>query len=246
LTPSTSRWSSTTAFGPEHVEHLRQVELPLRVVGAQRGQRRAQRLAGEGEDAGVDLADLALGLGRVAGALGLDHAQHAAVVVAHDAPVAARVIEHRARHRRGGAGALVRGDELADRLGAHQRHVAAEDHDGRVIGLPVQRGQPRGGGAAGAVGDLLHGYGHAIGQHRLERARGRVDHDDPLRARRQRRAHGPEDHRQAADLVQRLGRARAHACALAGGEYQYAGGGHALMLKERARVAGTRAAAPAA
>ena len=143
----------------------------------------------------------------------------------------------------GAPASLVRGDELADRLGTDERHVAAEDDDGGALVLSVQRGESRGGCAAGAVGARLHGDGDAVAQHGRERARGRVDDDDALRARGQRGAHGPQDHRHAAHLVQRLGRARAHARALAGGEYQHGGGGHPLDAKgARSRRRPARAA----
>ena len=71
-------------------QHVGQVELALGVVGVERRQRGDQRAAVERVDAGVDLADLELLGGRVAGRLGLGHAQDRAVAVADDAAVGAR------------------------------------------------------------------------------------------------------------------------------------------------------------
>ena len=62
------------AVGSEQIEHLRQVQLPLSVLGAQPWQRLLEWRGGEGEDARVHLADLALSLGCIALLLGLDHA----------------------------------------------------------------------------------------------------------------------------------------------------------------------------
>ncbi len=64
--------------------------------------------------------------------LGLDHALDRAVGAAHHAAVAGGVVEHRRHHRRRRAALRVRRDQLCDRLGADQRHVAAEDTHRRV------------------------------------------------------------------------------------------------------------------
>src|ERR1019366_697504 len=85
----------------QQVEHLRQVELMLGVLGAQAGERARERARREDEDPGVDLADLALGLGGVAMALGLDDPFHGAGAVAHHPAVAGRILEHGRRPRGG-------------------------------------------------------------------------------------------------------------------------------------------------
>ena len=112
---------------------------PWALSVAQLGQRREQRAAVEGEDPGVDLADGQLLLGRVTRGLGLDHALDLALGVAHDAPVAARVLELGGQHRRGGAGLLVRGDQAGDRLG---RRAAGRRRAGRRPCRP-RRSPPR-------------------------------------------------------------------------------------------------------
>ena len=71
-------------------QHVGQVELALGVVGVDRRERGDQRAAVERVDAGVDLADRELLGGRVAGRLGLDHAQDRAVAVADHAAVGRR------------------------------------------------------------------------------------------------------------------------------------------------------------
>ena len=84
-------------------QHVGQVLLPLRVVLAHLAERLQQRAALEREDPRVDLADVKLELGSVAGGLGLDHALDRAIRGPHDASVAGRVIEHGGCHRRHGA-----------------------------------------------------------------------------------------------------------------------------------------------
>ena len=95
-------------------------------------QRLEQVAARERVDAGVDLADRLLLGRRVAGRLGLHHALDAALRVAHDAPVAARVLELHRRHRGRRAALLVGARERGDRVGGDQRHVAVEHEHGGV------------------------------------------------------------------------------------------------------------------
>ena len=111
-----------------------QVQLALRVVGAQAAERVEQRAPVEREDRAVDLADRELLLRRIARRLRLDDALDVAVVVAHDAAVAARVVERHRRHRGGGAVLGVRPHELRERGGRDERHVARQDEHraGRV------------------------------------------------------------------------------------------------------------------
>ena len=96
------------AVAAQERQDVGQVELALRVVAPEPLERAQQRAAVEQVQAGVDLADRELLLGRVAGGLRLDHALDAPLGVADDAPVAGRVLELHARDRRGGAGLRVR------------------------------------------------------------------------------------------------------------------------------------------
>ena len=131
-------------------QHVGQVELALGVVGVELRQRVEQARAVERVDPGVDLADRELLGRRVAlAALGLDDA-------------ARRCPPCRGARARTGPGRRApswpscprrrspRGPSTScvDRLGGDQRHVAGEDHDGR-LGVDVLAG--RGDRAAGAV-----------------------------------------------------------------------------------------------
>ncbi len=186
LIPSTRRsswtwWAATGAtVCPHQVQRLRQVQLALGVVGAQPRQRRAQRLSGEHVDARVDLLDLELLRRRVAVGLGLDDALHVAAGVAHHASIAAGVGEDRGRHRRAGAAVGVRAHEPLDRLGADERHVAAE-HDHRSVGArPAASSSATAAATAPPVplATRLHRELDALGQQALQGALGRVDDDD--------------------------------------------------------------------
>jgi hypothetical protein len=113
-------------------QHVGQVELALCVVGLELLERLAQRVAVEGEDRAVDLADLELGGRRVARRLRLDDALDGSRLVAHHAAVAGRVVEQHRRHRRGSALPGVRPYERRDRLAGHERRVARQDDDRRA------------------------------------------------------------------------------------------------------------------
>ena len=71
---------------PQQRDHVGQVELALRVGGADLGERVEQRAGVEGVDAGVDLVDRELMLARVAGDLRLDDPLDGAVRAAHERP----------------------------------------------------------------------------------------------------------------------------------------------------------------
>ena len=234
---------------PGSVDHVRRDRLPVGPAAAsstcgrysspcafsalKAGQRRPQRSRVEHVDARVDLADLELGLRGVAVLLGLHHALDRSARVAHHPPVAARVLEHRRGHRRRGAASRVRLGQLPDRLGAHQRHVAAQHHH---RARPRRAGSPRGTRAGPSP------------QRPPRRCRWsaaappapRPPAAPPSSARAgesttttllgpglQGRLHRPQHHRAAAQLVQHLRRLRAHARALARGEDQDSGSGHA-------------------
>ncbi len=123
LTPSTRRSSSSRCAATRapsarsRSSTCGRYSSPCALSVPSRGSARRSAPRGEHEDARVDLADLALGLrSSRPSRLGLDHARRRAVGVAHDAPVAARVLEHRRRHRRRRAAARVRLEQLGDRL----------------------------------------------------------------------------------------------------------------------------------
>ena len=107
------------------MDDVRQVELALGVVAAQARQRGTQRLAAEHVEADIDLVDLPLLVRRV---LELDDADHAAVLVTHDAPVVGRIGEASGRERRRGRAVVVPLQKTGDELGVHQRHVSVQDH----------------------------------------------------------------------------------------------------------------------
>ncbi|MNV31525.1 hypothetical protein D3C71_1228370 [compost metagenome] len=76
-------------FGRGRGEHVGQVVLALRIGIGQRTQPTTQRRRFGGDDAGVDRADALL---LIVGILLLDDGGHLALGIAHDAPVAARVL----------------------------------------------------------------------------------------------------------------------------------------------------------
>ncbi len=104
--------------GPEHRQHVGEVELALGVVGPHLAERIEQRAALEGEDPGVHLADRELELGGVARRLRLHHALDGAVRGADDAAIAGRVLDDRGDHRGGGAITLVRVEQSGEGLRA--------------------------------------------------------------------------------------------------------------------------------
>ncbi len=226
LTPSTSRSSSTRCAATaapsarSRSSTCGRYSSPCALSVLRRGSVPAQRALREREDARVHLADLALRLRGVAVLLRLHHPQHRPARIAHHAPVARRIRQHRRHHRRRRAALEMRLQQLADRLCAHQRHVAAQHHHRRrrLRWSDVARREHRdrrAHRAAGAVRLLLHRQLHALRQQRLERSRRRVHHHHPPRARLERRAHRPQHHRQPAQLVHHLRRA-ASACACPG------------------------------
>ena len=209
----------------QRADDVGEVVLALGVVGRQVAQRRAEEVAAEGVDARADLADLPL---LAAGVALLDDAQHPVVGTADDPAVAGRVVQHRRQHGDGVVVGDVGGDELVERLGPQQRRVAGEHDDRRLVVEVVARdgrhpARRRVAGAAllellderdvrprrGELGDLR---GDLLG----------VMADDDRGRRRPQPLQGlddVEDHRPAADHVQRLGAVGAHPRALAGGEH---------------------------
>ena len=197
-----------------------------------RCRRRARRSAASSAppsnsvQAGVDLADGELLLGRVAGRLGLHDALDAAVGGADDAAVAGRVVELHRRERRGGAGLLVGGDEPGDRLARDQRHVAVDHQRPAPSGRSV-----RGGGDRVARSRAARAWiatSTSSGRCSASRRLRVVDHDHPLGPGLARGVQRPEDHGAPADRVQDLGERGAHPGPLARGEDDHGGGGHGV------------------
>ena len=218
-----------TAGGAQGGQDVGQIELAL-AVWLQLDEHLAQGIAVEGEDPGVDLVDRQLPRCRVGGLLGLDDGLDAALRVADDAAVGRRVLEHHRDHRRGGPPLAVRPDELGDRVRRDQRHVAVQHDDGRArLHLPHARLDR----ATGAVGLRLHRQRDAVRQLALERPVRRIDDDDLLRSRLERRRDRPPQQRAPAEVVQDLRRLRAHAGTPACGEDQDGEAGHARILRGR-------------
>ena len=215
------------AVGAQERQHVGQVELALGVVGGEPPERLDEVAARERVDARVDLADRLLLGGRVARRLRLDDALDAAVGRADHAPVARRVLELHRRHRRRRAALLVCVGERGDRLGGDQRHVAVE-HEHGVVGADVARGRAH--RVAGPVGLLLHRELHAVGERTLEPPLRPVDHHDPPGPGLLRGVDRPADDRPPADRVQDLRRVGLHTRALARGEDQHGGSGHAIIV----------------
>ena len=187
--------------GAQDRDHVGQVVLALGVVGPDLGQGLSQGGTLEGEHARVDLADVALELGRVPVGLGLDHLLDRSVRAPHDAAVTGGVVEdHRGDGRRGAA-ALVRLEHRPQRVGLDQRRVPVEHEHGAGLGeLP-------GGGANGVGGTerpLLHDGDDVLVQRIAQPPLGRVDHDDPADPGLTGRGHRPADDRPPAQRVQQL------------------------------------------
>ncbi len=224
---------------------------PCALSALSRGSASRSARAVEHEDAGVDLADLALGR----------RSRRRAPWSRRRARTAPARRARRARSRSGRRARVVAivaaappsacaCASAAIASAPTQRHVAAQhehrrgDVDAAAARVELlDRGEH---GAAGAVRALLHGQLDAGRQHRLERARRRVDDEHASGAGRERRAHRPQHHRQPAQLVQHLRRARAHPRALARGEDQDRRRAHAADASSpsrRAPGAGRAAAA---
>ena len=101
----------------------------------------------------------------------LDDPREAAVRVADDAPVAARVVGLEREHGGGGAGGCVRLEQRAQGLGRSARGVAGE-HE-HVAGEALERVARRADGVAGAARLLLDGDLEPVESPRVVRARRR-------------------------------------------------------------------------
>ena len=205
-------------------QHVGQVQLALRVVAPHLVERREQRRALERIDAGADLPDPQLELGRVAGRLRLDHALDRAVRRPHHSPVATRIVEHRRGERRRRARARVRLGQPGQRLGLNQRVVGVQHDDG--VG-PVDLLRRRLDRIRRPTRLLLDRHRHVAVQQRLQRPVGTFDHDHLAGAGRPGSRHRPGDNRPATDLVEQLRRRGAHPRTLPRGEDHDDRRGHA-------------------
>ncbi|MPM41228.1 hypothetical protein SDC9_87878 [bioreactor metagenome] len=199
-------------------DHIGEVELALRVVGAETGQAVVQDVGVEDVDAGVDLGDRPL---RLRGVLVLDDAGDPGVAAADDPAVAGRVGHVRGQHGDRVPGAAVVLDHGAQRLAAEQGDVAVRDDDD-AADLP-QRRQAAHHRVTGALLLLLHRGQHRRGdlaQVRLDLFALVAHHDDQvLRRHLFGGVDRPGQHRAAGDLVQHLGPGRLHPGPGTGGEH---------------------------
>ena len=237
LTPSRSEWSST-AMRARRARRRRGAPRARRAGTARPGRCRSRRGRATStrpspRNAKTPVLTSAIAsssVGRVARALRLDDALHPAVGVADDAAVPARVLERHRDDRRRGAGGAVGVDERAQRRRGDERRIAVEDEHGRVA-VDLVRGREQ--RTAGPVRLGLHREHDAVRQAPVERAVGRADDDDLRGAGLERGGDGPVDHRPAADVVEHLRRARAHARSLAGRQDHDGGGGHGTQVRGR-------------
>ena len=219
-------------------DDIGEVLLALGVVRRHVGQLIAELVDAEDVDAGVRLADGALGLGRV---LLLDDAVEGAVGRAHDAAVARDVVREQRHHAGGRCIGPVRLDEATEGVGVEEGHVAVDDeHLTGEVGRQRRDGELH---RAACAGHLVLIDDHALGHVDSDDAGdpvALVTHDaDHVRGLEL--AGGGEhvrDDRHAAQRMQQLRQRRLHAGALAGGEDDDGelriGHGSPWMLLERA------------
>ena len=124
----------------------------LGVVAAHLADVRREQGTGEGIAAGVALEQALVLLGRAV--LLLDVADDRARLVELEATVAKRVGRGDGENGRRGAAARNRGGEPLDGLGAHERQVSVEHHDGAVLDAGGLEGDADGVAGAEALGLL--------------------------------------------------------------------------------------------
>ena len=152
----------------------------------------------------------------------LDDAADLAGGVAHDAAVAGGIVQHLGEH---GGAIAARGQQAAQRVGLHQRHVAVQHQ--RHIVLAVALEQQRHGllhGVAGALLRLLQREVQAfLAAKRLLDAVGAVaDHHRDAGGREfARTGQHVRQHGLAGQRVQHFGKVGLHALAQSGGENHY-------------------------
>ena len=147
-------------------DEIGQVELALRVVGAQRGEVLAQVAEPDRIEPGVGVADRAL-LGRGIGVLD-DLREHAAIV-ADEPAVGHLAIRHGRQQREPALRRGARVDQRRDSLGQEQRCVASEDHDDPIVGLVDDCRQRALHGVPGAALFGLQRRDHVVAERAFER-----------------------------------------------------------------------------
>ena len=146
------------------LDRVGQVVLALRVVVADPVDRVDQEAGVEGEDAGVDLPDLALLVTRV---LLLDDREDLALAVADDPAVAGRGLDDARQDADRGLRGLVLGGEPLQGRAFEERGVAVGDEDGAsdrrdlLLGQRVERDPHRMAGAELLLLDRQHGLRQA-------------------------------------------------------------------------------------
>ena len=140
------------AVGAQDLEHVGQVVLVLGVVAAHLADVRREQGTVEGVAAGVALEQTLVLLGRAV--LLLDVADDRARLVELEATVAKRVGRGDGENGRRGAAVRDRGGEPLDGLGAHERQVSVEHHDGAVLDAGGLEGDADGVAGAEALGLL--------------------------------------------------------------------------------------------
>ena len=204
--------------GDGTADDVGEVQLALDVVGVEACDRVGEEPAVDGEDAAVHLADHAFG---VVGVSVLADGRDGRGVVAHDAAVPARVVELGRQDRDHVAGGAMVVEQLTDRLGGQERHVAIRDQHG-AFGSRAQRLERDLDGVAGSALVLLHGQ-HDLWIDLGDRRRHLVAvvPDDGHGARDAGLADGDQrvrDHAAPGQLVEHLGALRSHPRARARGE----------------------------
>ncbi len=203
----------------QDAEDVGEVLLALAVVGTDLAEGVGEQGAVEGEDARVDLADRALGVG---GVLVLDDGRHGAAGVADDASVAGGVGDLGGQHGDGVAVGLVRPREPGQGLAGQQRGVAADDDHG-AGDAAAELFEGHADGVPGAVLLVLDGgadVGVDAGQVRGDLLPGVPDdHDEVLGVQLTGGGDDVTDERAPADLVENLGSRRLHAGAFTRCEY---------------------------
>ena len=204
------------AVGNRHADDVGQVVLALGVVIGQAIQPGFERRGGRGQNAGVDFFDRAL---RFGGVLVFDDRADLAIVIAHDAPVAGRILKNLGEHGNPLAAGV---EQLFQGFGLHQWHVAIK-HQGDII-LAVFLEQRLG---------LQHRVASAelwLLQHETQLGRAGVgvlnlfrtmadDDHDLVGVQRPGAVEHMREHRAPGNGVQDLGKIGLHPLAKAGGEY---------------------------
>jgi len=200
----------------QQADHVRQVELALRVLRLQLSEDAEERGHLEDIQPGVDLADAPDVVRRV---LGLDDGVHAALVVADDAPVRSRIVQDDGEERGCRAALAVDGQETLKGLGPQQGNVAVHDQECpiRVGGERLARDLH---GMAGAERGLLAHEGQAPARERGLHGLRLVPHHhrDGFGRRRLDGAQDVLEEGHAQDRVEDLGPPALHARALARGQ----------------------------